>query len=86
MNMPISFRTVAIMFFVGLTTSYVLCILGGVLLGWTMYEVWAPLLPGFPWPLTAAGFLIGLLWLVGYSLYGAFFLVQPYRFLVRRIA
>ena len=85
MKMPISFRTVAITFFVGLTTSYVLCILGGILFGWTMYEAWAPLLPGFTWPLTAAGFFIGLLWLVGYSLYAAALLVLPYNYLTRRL-
>lgn len=85
MKMPISFRTIAITFFVGLTTSYVLCILGGILFGWTMYEAWAPLLPGFTWPLTAPGFFIGLLWLVGYSLYVTALLVLPYNYLTRRL-
>ncbi len=42
-----------------------------------------PLLPGFTWPLTAGGFLLGLLWLVGYSLYGAALLVLPYNYFVR---
>ncbi len=41
MNTPFNLRTVSIMFFVALTTSYVLCILGGILFGWTMYEVWS---------------------------------------------
>ena len=85
MRMPLSFRTVAITLLVGLTTSYVLCILGDILFGWTMYEIWAPLLPGFAWPLTAAGFFIGLLWLVGYSLYAAALLVLPYNYLTRRL-
>ena len=84
--MPISFRTIAITFFVGLTTSYVLCILGGILFGWTMYEVWAPLMPGFTWPVTVGGLLIGLLWIVGYSLYGALLLVVPYNYLTKRLA
>lgn len=84
MNKLLSFRIMATTFFIGLTISYVLCILGDVLFGWTMYKVWAPLLPGFTWPLTTAGFLIGLLWLVGYSLYAAALLVLPYNYLMRR--
>jgi hypothetical protein len=86
MNTPINFRTLSIMFFVALATSYVLCILGGILFGWTMYEVWAPLMPGFTWPVTVGGLLIGLLWIVGYSLYGALLLVVPYNYLTRRSA
>jgi hypothetical protein len=84
MNKLLSFRITAITFFIALTISYVLCIIGDILLGWTMYQVWAPLLPGFTWPLTNAGFLIGLLWLVGYSLYAAALLVLPYNYLMRR--
>lgn len=84
MNKRLSFRIVSLTLFFVLTTSYVLCILGDVLFGWTMYKVWAPLLPGFTWPLTTAGFLIGLLWLVGYSLYAAALLVLPYNYLMRR--
>jgi hypothetical protein len=57
-----------------------------LLFGWTMYQAWMPLLPGFTWPLTVKGFLVGLLWLVGYSLYGAVLLVLPYNYLVRRQA
>ncbi len=49
-----------------------------------MYQVWTPLLPGFSWPVTAGGFFVGLLWLVGYSLYGALLLVVPYNYLARR--
>lgn len=84
MNKLLSFRIVTITFFTALTISYVLCILGDVLFGWTMYRVWAPLLPGFTWPMTAAGFFIGLLWLVGYSLYAAALLALPYNYLMRR--
>lgn len=86
MNRLLSFRITAITFFIGLTISYVLCILGDVLFGWTMYTVWAPLLPGFTWPLTTGGFLIGLVWLAGYSLYVAAMLVLPYNYLMRRSA
>ncbi|HET6443868.1 MAG TPA: hypothetical protein VFI27_04740, partial [candidate division Zixibacteria bacterium] len=81
---PISFRPVVITFFVASVTSYVICILGGVLFDWTMYEIWAPLLPGFTWPLTTLGFFTGLIWLVGYSLYVAALLVLPYNYLMRR--
>lgn len=85
MKMPISFRNVAITLFVGLTISYLLCILGGVLFDWTMYEAWAPLLPGFTWPLETTGFFIGLLWLVVYSLYIPAVLVLPYNYLTQRL-
>ncbi|MFO7539147.1 MAG: hypothetical protein R6X32_13985 [Chloroflexota bacterium] len=79
----LQFRPLAITFFVALLVSYVLCIVAGWLFGWTMVQAWAPLLPGFTWPLTAGGFLIGLLWLVGYSLYGAALIVFPYNYLIR---
>ncbi len=84
MNKLLSFRIIGITLFIALTLSYVLCILGGILFDWTMYEVWAPLLPGFTWPLTAAGFFVGLLWLAGYSLYVAALLALPYNYLTRR--
>jgi hypothetical protein len=42
-----------------LVVNYVLCIAAGLLFGWTMYQVWMPLLPGFTWPLTVKGFLMG---------------------------
>ncbi|GMR10712.1 MAG: hypothetical protein BMS9Abin28_1534 [Anaerolineae bacterium] len=84
MNGGLNFRAVSITFIVGLTLTYVLCIAGDLLLEWTMYEAWMPLLPGFTWPLTAGGFVIGLLWLVGYGVYGAALLVLPYNYLHRR--
>ncbi len=43
-----------------------------------------PLLPGFTWPLTLSGFVVGLLWLMGYSVYGALLLVLPYNALVEK--
>lgn len=86
MRVPLRFRPMAVTLLVTLVITYVLCIAGDLFFSWTMYEIWKPLLPGFTWPLTAEGFLIGLLWIVGYSVYGAFFLVLPYKFLVRRIA
>ena len=64
--------------------SYVLCIAGDLLVGGTMYQLWIPLLPGFTWPLTAVGFLIGLLWLVGYSIYAAALVSLPYNYFIRR--
>ena len=84
MKASLSFRAVTITLLLALAVSYVLCILGDLLFGWTMYETWMPLLPGFTWPLTAGGFLIGLLWLVGYSIYGAAILVLPYNYLIRQ--
>ncbi|NOZ71396.1 MAG: hypothetical protein GXP38_05695 [Chloroflexi bacterium] len=86
MNATLNFRAVTITLFVALVVSYVLCIAGDLLFGWTMYQVWMPLLPGFTWPLTTTGFLLGLLWLIGYGLYGAVLFVLPYNYLVRREA
>lgn len=67
----------------GLVVSYVVCIAGDLLFGWTMYEVWAPLLPGFTWPLTISGFLIGLIWLVVYAAYLPIVVLLPYRYFTR---
>ncbi|HLC02953.1 MAG TPA: hypothetical protein VJK02_07950 [Anaerolineales bacterium] len=86
MNKALSFRMVSITLFIALLVSYILCIVGDLLFGWTMYTVWAPLIPGFTWPLSGGGFLIGLLWLVTYSLYLGALLVLPYNYLTRRAA
>lgn len=86
MTAHLNYRVVAFTLFVLLVVSYVLCVAGGLLFAWTMYQVWMPLLPGFTWPLTVQGLLVGLLWLVGYSLYGAALLVLPYNYFVRRFA
>ena len=69
---------------VGLVVSYLLCIAGDILFGWTMYQVWAPLLPGFEWPLTVPGFLLGLVWLVAYAAYLPLVFLLPFNYLVRR--
>jgi len=45
---------------------------------------WQSLLPGFTWPLIPGGFLIGLLWLVGYSVYVAIIIAVPYNFFVQQ--
>lgn len=84
MKNTINFRALTITLLIALSISYVLCIVGDLLLGWTMYQAWAPLLPGFTWPLTFGGFLIGLLWLIGYSLYVAALIALPYNYFVRR--
>lgn len=82
----LDFQAVLLTFFLAGLVSYVLCIAGDILFGWTIYQVWAPLLPGFTWPLTPAGFLSGLVWLVVYSLYGTALIVWPYNLFVRRSA
>ena len=84
MNGRLNFRIVSITFALALVLSYLLCIAAGLLFGWTMYQTWMPLLPGFTWPLTTSGFVIGLLWLVGYGVYGAALLVVPFNYLSRR--
>jgi len=86
MSALLNFRATAITLLIVLVVSYLLCVTGDLLVGWTMYQVWMPLLPGFTWPLTVKGSLVGLLWLVGYSLYVAALVVLPYNYLVRRQA
>lgn len=84
MNERLHFWPAAITLFIALTVSYVLCIAGDVLFGWTMYQAWMPLLPGFTWPVTLAGFVLGLVWIALYSLYVPALLIFPYRYLTRR--
>lgn len=84
MKNAINFRAPAITLLIAFAAGYVLCMAGGLLLGWTMHKAWAPLLPGFTWPLTIGGFLNGLLWLVGYSLYVAALITFPYNYFVQR--
>jgi len=84
MKTTINFRALTITLFLALATSYLLCIAGDLLFGWTMYQAWAPLLPGFTWPMTFGGFVIGLLWLVVYSLYTVALIAFPYNYFVQR--
>ena len=82
----LNLRAVAITLFIALEISYFLCIAGDLLFGWTMYQAWMPVLPGFIWPLTLGGFLVGLIWLALYSVYGAALIVLPYNYFSRREA
>ena len=84
MKATISFRVLTISLLIALVVSYVLCIAGDLLFGWMMYQTWQPLLPGFTWPLSLGGFLIGLVWLGVYSLYLAALIAFPYNYLTRR--
>lgn len=83
MSRQISFVAAFKALLAGLAISYVVCIAGDLIFGWTMYEVWAPLLPGFTWPLTAGGFFLGLLWLVAYALWLPLVFVLPYNYLAK---
>jgi len=80
----INFKATVFGILVALIVSYILCILGDLIFGWTMYQAWMPLLPGFTWPLTAGGFLLGLVWLLAYSIYVPIVFVLPYNYIVRR--
>lgn len=84
MKAIINFRALTIALSIALVVSYVLCTAGDLLFGWTMYQVWAPLLPGFTWPPTVGGFVIGLVWLVLYSLYFAALITLPYNYITQR--
>lgn len=67
-----------------LVASYLLCVGFGLLAPEhaRMYEVWAPLLPGFEW-LTWKGFLIGLVEVYLYGWYIALLFVLFYRWFSR---
>jgi len=84
MSTKLDFKAVGLTLWIAGLVSYILCIAGDLLLGWSMYQVWAPLLPGFTWPLATSGFLIGLVWLALYSLYGAALIIWPYNFITHR--
>ena len=84
MKNQLRFKPLSGTFFIALFVSYILCIVGDSFFGWTMYQAWMPLLPGFTWPLTVGGFLIGVIWLAGYSLYLTALIVFPYYYLARR--
>lgn len=84
MSTKLDYKAVGVTLLIAGFVSYMLCIAGDLLFGWSMYQVWAPLLPGFTWPLTTGGFLIGLVWLALYSLYGAALIVWPYNFITQR--
>ena len=84
MMAKLDFRAVLLTLFLAGLVSYFLCIAGDLLFGWTMYQIWAPLVPGFTWPMTPAGFLLGLIWILVYSLYGSALIVWPYNLFVRR--
>ena len=82
----LNFKATVFGILVALIVSYSVCILGDLIFGWTMYQAWMPLLPGFTWPLTAGGFLLGLLWLLAYSIYVPIVFVLPYNYLLLRSA
>jgi hypothetical protein len=84
MKDQIDFRALTFTLSIAFGVSYVVCLAGDLLFGWTMYEAWAPLLPGFTWPLSLGGTLIGLIWLAAYSVYFAALVALPYNYLVRR--
>lgn len=73
-------KTTIYTIFTALIVSFILCILAGILFGWTMYETWIPLLPGFVWPVTLGGFLSGLIWIIGYSFCFGALIVLPYNY------
>ncbi|HSG24740.1 MAG TPA: hypothetical protein VLA32_01380 [Anaerolineales bacterium] len=84
MKRNLDFRAISLTLLFTLTFNYILCIATDFLFGWKMYEVWAPLLPGFTWPLSLQGFFIGLVWVVVYSFYLAALIVLPYKLIASR--
>ncbi len=86
MKSVINFRALAITLAIALIVSYLVCIVVQLVSSWRMDQAWAPLLPGFTWPLTLAGFLIGLVWLVVYSVWFAALIAFPYNYFSSRLS
>ena len=84
MNKQLNLRASLLATFALLLISYLVCIGGDLVFGWTMYESWMPLFPGFTWPLSSSGFLIGLIWVAVYSVYVPALFVLPYNYVVSR--
>ena len=84
MNKQLNLRASLLATFALLLISYLVCIGGDLVFGWTMYESWMPLFPGFTWPLSGSGFLIGLIWVAVYSVYVPALFVLPYNYVVSR--
>lgn len=84
MKATLSFRALALTLFIALTVSYLLCLAADLWFGFRTLQALAPFLPGFTWPLTTGGFLIGLLWIAVCSVYSAALIVFPYNYLVKR--
>ena len=84
MKATISFRALALALFIFISVSYLLCIAGDLLFGWNTLQSLAPFIPGFTWPLSFTGFLIGLLWIVVCSLYSAAWIAYPYNYFLKR--
>ncbi|MFH1186512.1 MAG: hypothetical protein V1755_15990 [Chloroflexota bacterium] len=84
MKATLSFRALALTLFIALTVSYLLCISADLLFGWPTLKALAPFLPGFTWPLTIGGFLIGLIWIAACSVYSAALIAWPYNYFVQR--
>ena len=78
-------RSTVFTIFIVMMVSYVLCILAGMTFSWSMmYKAWLPLLPGFVWPVTLGGLLIGVLWIIGYSVYLGALIVFPYNYFLKK--
>ena len=85
MKTTLSFQALAPTLFIALAVSYLLCIAGDLLFGWTTLNALAPVLPGFTWPLTTGGFLTGFLWIAACSIYSAALIAFPYNFFAARV-
>ena len=83
-NSKLDLKATIYTLFMLLFVSFIVCILAGMLFGWTMYEAWIPLLPGLVWPVTLVGFLVGALWIIGYSIYFGVLIVLPYNNFLKR--
>ena len=64
--------------------SYVLCIVGDLLLGHDMFRAWIAFFPGFIW-LTWSSFLLGLVQAFLYGVYAALVFVPLYNFFCIRV-
>lgn len=63
-----------------LSISFVICVVGDLVFGHRMYEVWLKLLPGFTW-LSWASFCLGLIETFLYGIYFGLVFVPLYNYI-----
>ncbi len=79
------FKPVAASLSTFLATTYVLCVVYGLIFHeYAMHKVWEILLPGFSW-LTWTTFFVGLIETILYGIYVALVFVPLYNFFNRKI-
>ncbi len=79
-------KVVALSLGVFIPIIYVICVIWDILFPqYSMYPVWAPLLPGFTW-ISAGSFILGLIETVIYGVFGGALFAVIYNYFLERYA